>query len=68
MNYEPLRQKCRLVAEALGTPAGEKLVALLLDEFDRDDLRGTTVEETYFRLGQRDVVNYLLRLMENASE
>lgn len=63
-----LRQKGRVVAEALNTEPGKKLTALLVDEFDCDDLRGRTVEETYFRLGQRDVVVYLLRLMENASE
>jgi len=45
-----------------------KLLMLLLDEFETDDLRGATVEDTYYRLGQRDVVVYMLRLAEGIGD
>jgi len=61
---ERLRVKGRVVREALSTDSGQKLLQLLLEEFDGDDLRGGTVEDTYYRLGQRDVVVYMIRLLE----
>lgn len=65
---ERLRVKGKVVREALSTESGQKLLMLLLEEFDGDDLRGGTVEDTYYRLGQRDVVVYMIRLLEGIGD
>ena len=65
---ERLRTKGKVVREALSTESGQKLLMLLLEEFDGDDVRGGTVEDTYYRLGQRDVIVYMVRLLEGIGD
>lgn len=54
-----IREKAAQFQEFMSNPVGRKLVQILNEEFDREDLRGATVEETYYNLGARDVVKYL---------
>ena len=58
-----IRKKAAAFHELLNNPLGKELVAILEEEFyDKEDLRGDTVEETYYNLGARDVVAYLRTL------
>lgn len=57
-----LREKAAQFNELLNNPVGKNLVKILTEEFDKEDLRGATVEETYYNLGARDVVVYLQQL------
>lgn len=54
-----IREKAAQFHEFMSNPVGKQLVAILKEEFDGEDLRGTTVENTYYNLGARDVVKYL---------
>ena len=63
---ENLRRKAELVRSALEGPGGKELVKILHDEFDMPDLRGDTVEETYYNLGRRDSIIYLEQLCDAA--
>ena len=59
-----IREKAAQFHELLNNPVGKQLIEILEQEFDRDDLRGTTVEQTYYNLGARDVVKYLQTLQK----
>lgn len=58
-----IREKAAQFHELLNNPVGKQLVDILIEEFvNKDDLRGRTVEDTYYNLGARDVVVYLQQL------
>jgi hypothetical protein len=57
-----IREKAAQFHELLNNPVGRQLITILTEEFDKLDLRGATVEETYYNLGCRDVVVYLQTL------
>jgi hypothetical protein len=59
-----LKQKADAVRHVLTTPSGKELLQIMHDEFDMADLRGDTVEETYYNLGRRDAVIYLEQLRD----
>ena len=59
-----LRQKADAVRHVLTTPSGKELLQIMHDEFDMADLRGDSVEETYYNLGRRDAVIYLEQLRD----
>ena len=59
-----IRRKAGAVRALFATDEGRKVLDILGDEFDTDELRGGTVEETYFNLGRRDVLVYLKQLFE----
>ena len=48
----------------LASPAGKQLMADLEASFCNVDLRGRSVEETYFNLGAREVVEKLKRIAQ----
>lgn len=59
---EKLREKSSVVRDAFSTEAGQKLEKLLIETFEDKSLKSEDPHETYYRLGQRDVVQYLREL------
>ena len=59
-----LKRKSNIIKRLLNTTDGLAMVELLEEEFDREELRGTTNEETHFNLGARSVLVYLRQLYE----
>ena len=59
-----LKQKAAAVKHVLDTHAGKELLQIMHEEFDRPDLRGATVEDTYYNLGRRDALIYLEQLRD----
>ena len=59
-----LRRKTGKVRLLFNTALGLEVLEILADEFDAPDLRGSTVEDTYFQLGRRDVLVYIKQLLE----
>lgn len=57
-----IARKASEIKRVFGTHSGKAVLNILEDQFDGEDLRGQTVEETYYKLGQRDVVTYLRQL------
>ena len=57
-----IREKSAKFHEFLSNPVGKELIDIMIEEFDRDDLRGANAKETYYNLGARDVVVYLKTL------
>jgi len=57
-----IRGKAAKYVELLNNPVGKDLIAILEEEFCGVDLRGSTVEDTYYNLGSRDLVEYLKQL------
>lgn len=53
------------VRAALITPQGKEMLAALLEEYDGLDLTGATPYDTYYRVGQRDLVKTLQHIAEN---
>lgn len=59
-----VKQKSKDFASLFSTPEGKKILKLLQEEFILRDFRGvrdskTSVEDTYFNLGRRDVIVYI---------
>jgi hypothetical protein len=61
---DALKRKAGIVTKVLGTDDGKQLLQVMHDEFDMSDLRGDTVEETYYNLGRRDAIVYLEQLRD----
>lgn len=61
---QEIKRKAALVRRLFATPLGKEVHEILVNQFDADDLRGETVEQTYYNLGQRDVLVYLRQLGE----
>ena len=61
---DSLRRKSAKVRQLFATDRGREVLKILADEFDNDELRGDSVEETYYNLGQRDVIVYIRQLIE----
>lgn len=57
-----IRRKANKVSALFSSNAGIEVLKILEDQFDKPDLRGDSVEDTYFNLGQRDVLIYLRQL------
>ena len=58
-----MKAKSRAVRAIFSSPEGKKVLELLSEQFDQDDLRGDTVQDTYYNLGQRDVLIYIRQLI-----
>lgn len=52
----------------LGNADGRLLLDLLEEMYYKGDLVGETPEKTYFNLGKREVVNFLIGLRDQAKE
>ena len=65
---EAIREKRKVVQNVLKTPEGKKLFAVLEDTFERKPLKGENPHETYYNLGQRDLVQYLRELRDFTNE
>jgi hypothetical protein len=52
-------RKRGLLRKAFEGSAGEAALQVLRDMFEPDDLVGKTVEDTYRRIGQRDVIKHI---------
>ena len=61
---EGLKRKAAKVHLLFATDLGKEVLQILRDEFDHEDLRGDSVEETYYNLGRRDAVIYLAQLRD----
>ena len=59
-----LKDKIQLVQRVGATPDGKALLDLLTDVFENRPLKGADPYDTYYNLGQRDVVQYLRELAE----
>ena len=57
-----VRDKSEIVRSAANTPAGKKLLDLMEETFCNQSLRRDSPYDTYYALGQRDVVQYLREL------
>ena len=61
---EALRPKIQLIQRVASSPDGEELFNLLANTFDTVSLRGLDTHDTYYKLGMRDVVQYLRELRD----
>lgn len=52
----------------LNSPDGRLLLDILEEDYYKGDLRGKTPEDSYFNLGQREVVRFLIGLRDQAKE
>jgi len=60
MNWkERLKERERIIKRVCETADGQLLLALLNDTFVTADLVGKDTHDTYYRLGQRDVVEFI---------
>lgn len=59
---EEQRRREQAIYHMLSDDTGREALSILIDMFDGDDLRGISNEETYYKLGQRDVVRYLTNI------
>ncbi|AEM62903.1 hypothetical protein phiVC8_p06 [Vibrio phage phiVC8] len=57
------KKKAAAFAAVFRTPDGERVLEAIRQEFDKDELRGNTVEGTYFNLGRRDVLVYIEQMI-----
>ena len=48
------------------TPAGKKVLRAMEEEFDGVEIRQDSPHDTYYRLGQRDVVVYIKQMLKHA--
>lgn len=58
------RKKAALFAAVFDSSAGKKVLEYLNAEFNQDELRASTPHDTYYRLGQRDVVVYINQMIK----
>lgn len=65
---EALAKKASIIFTVFGTEQGQKVLEILEDEFDGQDLRGGDPYETYYNLGARDVVTYIRQLVNHHKE
>ena len=65
---EMIDRKAHTVSEVFNTHAGKEALDVLRDMFDHDDCRGESVEDTYYRLGQRDVIKYIEALLRRVGD
>ena len=63
-----LKDRERIVKRVFETAEGQQLLALLNDTFTHGDLIGKDTHDTYYRLGQRDVVEFLNHLNSMETE
>lgn len=54
----------RVARNIFKTSDGKNLLDILIQDYYDGQLIGDTVEKTYFKLGQRDVVKFLLDLLK----
>lgn len=59
-----LREKQRVIRSVLNTPEGKNLFELLEDAFENRALKASDPHDTYYNLGQRDLVQYLRELRD----
>ena len=59
-----LKEKSRAIRSIFDNPAGRRVLEILSEQFDSDDLRGKTVEETYYKLGQRDALVFIRQMIK----
>lgn len=57
------KENDRIVAAFFANPVGKQVVAILEKTYAGQDVKTNDPHETYFRLGQRDVVLELKRLI-----
>ena len=62
---ERLRNKSRTFKSVFSSEQGQVVLQALEDEFNHVNIKSADPHETYYRLGQRDVVVYIRQLMEN---
>lgn len=60
-----LRKKSIKVFRLFSSPEGEEVLKILEQEFDHRDPRGVDIQDTYYRLGQRDVMVYIRQHLNN---
>lgn len=61
---EAVIKKAKIFRDMFQTPQGKKCLEFLEQEFDLEDLRGHTTEDTYYNLGRRDVVVYIRQMLK----
>ena len=57
-----IRQKAGVIGELMNSHVGKELIRILDEMFGSGEMRGENPYDTYFHLGQRDVVEYLKSL------
>ncbi|ASV42833.1 hypothetical protein [Vibrio phage JSF15] len=58
-----VKKKAAAFAAVFRSSDGERVLEAIRQEFDKDELRGNTVEGTYFNLGRRDVLKYIEQML-----
>lgn len=61
-------ERARVLARVFNNPNGQEALKLLRDLFDLDDCRGIDSNDTYYKLGQREVVKYIETLLRRVGE
>lgn len=61
---EELLKKSEPFKRTFLTQAGQEVLTALDDAFNGVDLRGKSVEDTYYNLGARDVLMYINQMIE----
>lgn len=63
--YEHIRKKAKVFYSVFKSSQGQEILKALEDEFDHSDIKSSDPHETYYRLGQRDVVVYIRQLLKH---
>ena len=61
-------QRAKVLARVFDTEPGKEALQLLRDLFDPDECRGSDSNETYYKLGQREVVKYIEALLRRVGD
>lgn len=61
---QKLKHNAMVVQRVADTAHGKEFFALINEVFNHVELIGADTHDTYYRLGQRDVVEYLNQLLE----
>lgn len=61
---EELAQRAKLFKQVFGTDAGKKVLEQLRRDFLQGEIRAGTTQDTYYNLGQHDLVKYIIEISE----
>ncbi|MGI9889075.1 hypothetical protein [Vibrio chagasii] len=63
-----VRKKSELFKHVFESEDGKAVLEALEEEFNRDELRGQTPQDTYFNLGRRDVLVYIKQMIRYSNK
>lgn len=63
-----LKAKSKYFHQVFRSSQGKQVLEALEKEFDHENIKSGDPHETYYRLGQRDVVVYIRQLIEHSEK